>query len=104
MFPVVDHIDLIAGEITGKIAPGSPDYTKATNESTKVIDTFSQPDFTVDREGWTVIRTMVNVDKNMYFRLRGTNLAPNTPDETDADGNPLPDYLVTAQPEHRWGR
>jgi hypothetical protein len=32
----------------------------------------------------------------MYFRLRGTNLAPNTPDETDAAGNPLPDYLVTA--------
>jgi hypothetical protein len=94
--PVVDHIDLIAGEITGKIAPGSPDYTKATNERTKVIATFSQPDFTVDREGWTVIRTMVKVDKDMYFRLRGTNLAPNTPDETDADGNPLPDYLVTA--------
>jgi hypothetical protein len=33
--PVVDHIDLIAGEITGKIAPGSPDYTKATNETPK---------------------------------------------------------------------
>ena len=35
--PVVDHIDLIAGEITGKVEPGNPDYTKATNETTKVI-------------------------------------------------------------------
>jgi len=94
--PVVDHIDLIAGEITGKIAPDSPDYTKATNDTAKVIDTFSRPDFTQDREGWTIIRKMVSVNKDMYFRLRGTNLAPNTPDETDAAGNPLPDYLVTA--------
>jgi len=31
----------------------------------------------------------------MYFRLRGTNLAPNTLNETDADGNPLADALVT---------
>jgi hypothetical protein len=61
-----------------------------------VIATFSQPNFTVDEEGWTVIRTMVKVDKDMYFRLRGTNLAPNTPDETDENGNPLPDYLITA--------
>jgi len=94
--PVVDHIDLIAGEITGKISPGSPDYTKAANETAKVIATFSRPNFTVDEEGWTLIRTMVKVDKDMYFRLRGTNLAPNTPDETDENGNPLPDYLVTA--------
>jgi hypothetical protein len=94
--PVVDHIDLIAGEVSGKIAPGSPDYTKAANETAKVIATFSQPNFTVDEEGWTVIRTMVKVDKDMYFRLRGSNLAPNTPDETDENGNPLPDYLITA--------
>ena len=93
--PVVDHIDLISGEITGKIAPGSPDYRKATLASARVIATFRRPDFKVDEEGWTVIRTVVQVDRDRYFRLRGTNLAPNTPDETDAHGNPLPDYLVT---------
>ena len=27
----------------------------------------------------------------MYFRIRGTNLALNTPDELDGEGNPLPD-------------
>ena len=30
--PVVDHIDLIAGDITGKIDPNSSDYTKNTND------------------------------------------------------------------------
>ena len=43
----------------------------------------------------------------MYFRLRGTNLAPNTPYETDAQGNPLPDTLATEHlgldgPEEAW--
>ena len=31
----------------------------------------------------------------MYFRIRGTNLTPSTPYETDERGNPLPDALVT---------
>ncbi len=93
--PVVDHIDLIAGEVTGKIDPASPDYTKATNESTKVIATFTAADWEVDEDGWTVIQHQVQINKDMYFRLRGTNLAPNTPYETDAEGNPLPDYLVS---------
>ena len=30
---------------------------------------------------------------SMYLRLRGTNLAPGTPNETDAQGNPLADEL-----------
>ena len=45
MSRLVDHIDLIAGEITGPIDPSSPDYTKATNETTKVIASFSPADW-----------------------------------------------------------
>lgn len=102
--PVVDHIDLIAGEITGKVAPGSADYTKATNETTKVIASFSAKNWKVDKEGYNVIvHHIKNVDKNMYFRLRGTNLACNTPYETgpitalpSADYcKPLADALVS---------
>ncbi|GKT10166.1 hypothetical protein [Desulforhabdus sp. TSK] len=94
--PKVDHIDLIAGEITGKVDPGDPNYTKATNPTTKVIATFDANDFETDKEGYsTIVYHIKNVHKNMYFRLRGTNLAPNTPFETDAEGNPLPDALAT---------
>jgi hypothetical protein len=53
--PVVDHIDLIAGKITGMIDPASPDYTKATNDSTKVIATFTAKDWKTDRNGYNVI-------------------------------------------------
>jgi hypothetical protein len=100
--PVVDHIDLIAGDITGVISPTlpdgtpNPDYSKATNESARVIATFTAEDWHTDREGNNVIRYRIpDLDRSMYFRLRGTNLAANTPFETDAEGNPLADALVT---------
>ncbi len=44
----------------------------------------------------------MTANKDMYFRLRGTNLAPNTANETDAQGNPLVDeasYVDTPNPD-----
>jgi hypothetical protein len=102
--PVVDHVDLIAGEITGPVEPGSPAYTKATNESAKVIASFSRGQWEVDDEGYNVIVHHIrNVTRDTYFRLRGTNLACDTPFETgprtalpSADYcSPLADALVT---------
>lgn len=95
--PVVDHIDLIAGQITGLVAPDSPDYTKASNESTKVIATFTSADWEVDEDGFNVITYPVKgLDKSTYYRLRGTNQPVNSPFETDEMGNPLADSLATA--------
>ncbi|OVE80840.1 hypothetical protein BVY04_04790, partial [bacterium M21] len=93
--PIVDHIDLIAGDITGKIDSSSPDYTKATNESTSIITTFTATDWQL-QEGWYVVTHVIpSVNASRYFRLRGTNHPPNTPHETDGEGNPLLDSLVT---------
>jgi hypothetical protein len=86
--PIVHHIDLIAGEVTGK----APDYTRDSVTTTKIIATFTATDWKVDKNGICRISfTLPKTDKNMYYRLRGTNLAPNTPDLTDKDGNPLVD-------------
>ncbi len=93
--PVVDHIDLIAGEITGPVCLDSPDYTKASNETAKVIATFTPSDWTVDATGSNVITAEVRADRDTYYRLRGTNHAPNTAFETDEAGNPLADALAT---------
>lgn len=94
--PVVDHIDLISGRITGMVDADSEDYTNATNETTKVIATFTAGDWTVDRDGYNVVTYPVdNLEGSTYFRLRGTNLAVDTPYETDAEGNPLSDFLAT---------
>ena len=90
--PKVDHIDLIAGDVTGLISPSSADYaSKETNSSTKVITSFST---FKQKNGWMTASFKVAVTGPMYFRLRGTNLAPNTANETDAEGNPLVDTLT----------
>jgi hypothetical protein len=92
--PVVNHIDLIAGNVTGRISSSSPDYaTKDTNSSTHVIKTFTKSSWKRTKGGWKTMTVRVKATANMYFRLRGTNLAANTPNETDASGNPLKDEL-----------
>ena len=90
--PAVDHIDLISGSLTGKVNPESSDYTKDVNETTKVIKRFGNRDFTKNSDGLYRAIYRIKLDGNKYFRLRGTNLAPDTAGETDKDGNPLVDF------------
>jgi len=86
----VDHIDLIAGHLTGPYA----DRAKDTNESAQVVRRFARRDWDRD-DGWYVITYQVQkAAKSQYFRLRGTNLGVGVPNETDANGNPLIDDLV----------
>jgi hypothetical protein len=50
----------------------------------------------MDRNGYKVINYQIkDLDDDMYFRLRGINLAVNTLYETDAKGNPLSDFQAT---------
>ena len=92
--PVVDHVDLIAGDISGKIRPSNPNYSNATNPSTRVVARFSAADWTTDADGYNVITYQTNLTKDTYFRLRGTNNTVNQAWETK-DGEPLADSLAT---------
>jgi hypothetical protein len=99
----VHHVDLIRGEVSGLIPPDSPDYARDTNETTYVLATFNTAGTRRSEEGWyTFVFQVKNVDKSMYFRLRGTNLAPGTPGETDIDGNPLADTPGANTAEAVW--
>ena len=42
-------------------------------------------------QGWKSFTFAFEPTKSCYFRLRGTNLLPDTPNETDGDGNPVLD-------------
>ncbi len=89
--PVVDHIDLIAGTITGIVEPGTPEYSQI-NSDAKVIARFTAADWETDEDGYNVIVYHVkNLDKNTYYRLRGTNLPVGTPGQSDELGNPTLD-------------
>ena len=91
--PVVDHIDLIVGEVTGLQNPGEPGYAAATNPSAHVLATFTEQDWSASRGYTQISYTLHDVQHALYLRLRGTNLGLNVPNET-LDGNPLSDDLI----------
>ncbi len=74
--------------------------TAAKNTSAAVIKTFDATPGT----GWTsapgdllkMTFRIPAVSASQYVRLRGTNLPPSVPFETDADGNPLADIFTNA--------
>jgi len=125
--PVLDHIDLIRGLVTGYKTPGAADYAgawprnqdwlradgttaglaavpaAAKNLSAAVIRTFSG----AGASPWTRVTSPFDgtpflvmtfripaVAASQYVRLRGTNMPPAVPFETDADGNPLADLFT----------
>lgn len=121
--PVLDHIDVIRGMVTGYKQPGSADYAgqwpantawlredgttagldavpaAAKNTSARLLKTFNK-----DAGGWQsvggdMLRMSLRipaVQASQYLRLRGTNLPAAVPFETDASGNPLADLFTNS--------
>jgi hypothetical protein len=94
MKPVVDHIDLIAGDVTGREVSGTPGYSRDTNPSTRVMKRFTANDWKLDAEGYYAVTYTVTAGSNQYFRLRGTNLGVDVAGEMVA-GEPQPDVSIT---------
>jgi hypothetical protein len=127
--PVLDHIDLIRGMVTGFRTPGTAGYAgewprntdwlhadgttadlsavpdAARNVSAGVVRTFNgngaSPWTTVTSpfDGSTFLTMTFRIPAvaaSQYVRLRGTNMPPAVPFETDASGNPLPDLFTNA--------
>ncbi|MGJ7485286.1 S-layer protein [Variovorax sp. LT2P21] len=92
--PVVDHIDLIAGDVTGREVSGTPGYSRDTNPSTRVMKRFTANDWKLDAEGHYAVTYTVTAGSNQYFRLRGTNLGVDVAGEMVA-GEPQPDVSIT---------
>lgn len=115
--PVLDHIDVVRGLVTGYKQPGAPDYAgqwpndwitnqnldnvpaAAKNTSAAILRTFSDANWN-SAHGYKEFKRMTfrlsNVKDSQYLRLRGTNLPASVPYETDADGNPLADLWTNA--------
>lgn len=93
MQPTVDHVDLIVGDVSEPAAPGTADYERDTNPTTRVLARFTANDWQVDAEGYNVIQYTFNATGDQYLRLRGSNLAVNVAGEME-DGEPLPDEQV----------
>lgn len=116
--PELHHVDVIRGLVTGYKSPTASDYAgawpddwvdranpqqlrslatvpaAAKNTSAAVIQSFSKANW-VAVAGKPEFKAMTfrlsAVQASQYLRLRGTNLPPAVPYETDAAGNPLSD-------------
>ena len=109
--PVLDHIDLIAGEMRPKVAKGTEEYSIGEYDKVKVIARFDANGGNTDANGITSIRWKdlgggiklieykVKITGDAYFRLRGTNHGLNVEGKTDANGNPLEDVPVSNSKE-----
>jgi hypothetical protein len=91
--PVVDHVDLIAGDVGARAQPGTPAYDDATNPSTHVVARFSAKDWVTDANCFHVVTHELTASMDQYLRLRGTNLGTDVPGETE-NGEPLADAKV----------
>ena len=115
--PILDHIDVIGGSVTGYKIPGAADYSGewprnwittpdlanvpegAKNTSAQIVRTFGQGTWKSshgDKQYKTMVFRLRNLQNSQYLRLRGTNLPASVPFETDADGNPLADLWTNA--------
>ena len=116
--PEVEHIDVIRGMVTGFRTPGSADYAgtwpdnwvdmanpqqlrtldsvpaAAKNTTAAVLKTFNKATWTTvagKPEYKKMTFRIPAVSASQYVRVRGSNLPPSVPFETDAAGNPLAD-------------
>jgi hypothetical protein len=113
--PVLDHIDIIDGLVTGLRSPEGPDYAgawpadwisnpnmdnvpaAAKNTSAAVVKTFAMADAkpaSGNAEFKTVAYKIKAPSAAQYIRLRGSNMPASVPFETDANGNPLADLYT----------
>jgi len=110
--PVLDHVDIISGKVTQKplatqavVSPcvknsyfscGDLSSPAATNTTTVMAKRFNATNWTDSGSNYVTMSYKVSAGANsQYFRLRGTNLPVSTPNETDANGNPLIDDTTT---------
>jgi hypothetical protein len=115
--PVLDHVDVIRGMVTGYRAPNAADYAgawpntwrvnpdmstvpaAAKNTSAALFKTFNSATWTPvagNAEFKKMSFRVPAVAASQYLRLRGSNLPPSVPWETDANGNPMLDVYTNA--------
>ena len=124
--PVLDHVDIISGKVTGFRDPANPAQyagewprnanwlnpttgataglgavpAAAKNTSAALLATFGNGTWTAVTTSagplLAMTYTIAGATQSQYVRLRGSNIPPATPFETDAGGNPLTDMFTNA--------
>lgn len=92
--PRVARLDLIGGEIIGRLEDRSQD----TNPTTKVVRRFTAEDWTKNGEFLTMTYTLEDVRHSMYVRVRGTNTDELEPEADPQGEDPWSDLWFYSNP------
>ena len=91
--PHINRVDLIVGEVTGKVE----DRTANSNESTRVAQRFTSS--TWRRKGeYLTMSYVLRVQGPMYVRIRGTNTLELEPELDPPAENPWSDLWFYSNP------
>jgi len=92
--PSVARVDLITGQITGRLADRSID----TNPTTQVVSRFSDADWRTEEAYRVMTYRLKNIDADSYIRVRGTNGQELEPEEDHAGEDPWSDLWFYSNP------
>ena len=116
--PVLDRVDVIGGVVSGMRQPGTAAYAgewprdwvqdatlanvpaAAKNPTAALVRTFGAATWRTNvaiPEFKAMTFRIANVRQSQYIRLRGSNLPPSVPFETDSFGNPQADLWTNAE-------
>jgi len=91
--PEVNRVDLILGEVRGKVA----DLTTNSNDTTRVIKRFTSADWQ-EKDGFLTVFHSLILDNPAYVRVRGTNTDELEPALDPHGENPWDDLWFYSNP------
>lgn len=92
--PTVARVDLIVGEVTGRVADRSIDH----NPSTRVVQRFTTAEWQRRGEVITMTYTLRHVSGSSYLRVRGTSTTELEPTPDGRGENPWTDLWFYSNP------
>jgi hypothetical protein len=92
--PLVNRVDLIIGEVTGKFA----DLSTAATPGTRVAERFYRDDWREDGGCYAMSYTLDAVASPLYLRVRGTNTEELEPELDPRGENPWQDLWFYSNP------
>ena len=92
--PKVHRVDLILGDVRGPAADPNTD----TNDTTRVVERFTEEVWSKNGEVYSVETTLPAVDRDVYIRVRGTNTADAEPLMDEPGEDPWADLWFYSNP------
>lgn len=90
----VQRVDLIVGEIRGRLAQPEQD----TNPTTRVEQRFTSAQWTVENGYVTMKHVMPRIARDLYLRIRGTNTSQLEPEPDQPGEDPWSDLWFYSNP------